>query len=119
MITCQTSFYKMSHEESSNNENQSDINGALKEILSELKGQKRELNSLKEEVRENSLSSGELKKLKNEKDIKWKFEGNRLQYEFNSGIEEKLKQVDWAIKKSKTGICIRIMHGNLRKNAGT
>ena len=101
MITCQTSFYKMSHEESSNNENQSDINGALKEILSELKGQKRELNSLKEEVRENSLSSGELKKLKNEKDIKWKFEGNRLQYEFNSDIEAKLKQVDWAVKNQK------------------
>ena len=83
-----------SNEKDNENLNQNNINGALKEILSELKGQKRELNSLKDEVRENSLSSGELKKLKKEKDIRWKFEGNRLQYEFNSEVEDNLKQLE-------------------------
>jgi hypothetical protein len=86
------------NEKDNENLNQNNINGALKEILSELKGQKRELNSLKDEVRENSLSSGELKK---EKDIRWKFEGNRLQYEFNSEVEDNLKQLDWAVKHHK------------------
>ena len=79
-----------------------DINGALREILAELKGQKNELNSLKLEVRENSVSSNDLKKLKVEKDIKWKFEGNRLQYEFKSATDDIVKQVEWAIQHQKS-----------------
>ena len=100
----------MSHLEDSENAiykdndnlNQSDINGALKETLSELKGQKRDLNSFKVGVRENSLSSGEFKKKEKDKDISWKFEGNRLEYQFNSVVEDNLKQLDWAIKHHKT-----------------
>ena len=50
------------------NLNTLEINETLKQLLSEVKGQKQELNSLKEEVRGTSVSvSSEVKKLKKEK----------------------------------------------------
>ncbi|KAL4220138.1 hypothetical protein ACF0H5_020550 [Mactra antiquata] len=80
------------------NLSQPDINGTSREILSELKGQKNELFSLEEEILDNSLSS-ELNKLNAESSIRWKFESNRLQYEFNSRLDDNLKQLDWAGKQ--------------------
>ncbi|XP_052791685.1 uncharacterized protein LOC128225828 [Mya arenaria] len=76
-------------------------NDSSHEILIELRGLKRDLSSLKDEVRENSVSASDLKKLKTEKDINWRFEGNRLQYEFNSAIDDNLKQLDWSVKNNK------------------
>ena len=50
------------------NLNTLEINETLKQFLSEVKRQKQELNSLKEEVRGTSVSvSSEVKKLKKEK----------------------------------------------------
>ena len=47
-----------------------EINATLTNILSELKGQKRELSSLKEDVRENCLAvSSDVKKLKIQRDL--------------------------------------------------
>ena len=55
-----------------------EINATLTNILSELKGQKRELSSLKEDVRVNCLSvSSDVKR-----DLVWKYEGNKIQYRF-------------------------------------
>ena len=58
-----------------------EINATLTNILSELKGQKRELSSIKEDVRENCLSvSSDVKKtLKIQRDLLWKYEGNKIQ----------------------------------------
>ena len=61
------------------NLNTLEINEPLKQLLNEVKGQKQELNSLKEEVRGTSVSvSSEVKKLKKEKELKWRFEGQRF-----------------------------------------
>jgi len=35
------------------------------------------------------------------KDIKWRFEGNKQQYVFNSEIEESIKQCMWALQNQK------------------
>ncbi|XP_052783266.1 complement C1q-like protein 4 [Mya arenaria] len=46
-----------------------------------------ELSSLKQEVHGNSYSvSPEVKKLKTEQDIKWRFEGNKVQFNFNNEL---------------------------------
>ena len=80
----------------------SDLHSTLKELESELRGQKREISSLKEEVRGNSVTvSTEVKNLKTEKEINWRFEGNKLQFQFNSEIEDSIKQGLWAIENKK------------------
>ena len=78
------------------------ISNNLETILLELCGQKSDLNSLKDEVRSHSMTVSEVKKLKTEKDIHWKFEGNRQQFEFNSEIEDLAKQGIWAFDNGKT-----------------
>ena len=77
------------------------ISNNLEAILVELCGQKSDLNSLKDEVRSHSMTVSEVKKLKTEKDIRWKFEGNRQQFEFNSEIEDLAKQGIWAFDNGK------------------
>ena len=77
----------------------SDLHSTLKKLVSELRGQNHEISSLKEEVRGNSVTvSTEVKKLKTEKEINWRFEGNKLQFQFNSDIEVSIKQGLWAIE---------------------
>ncbi|KAL4238606.1 hypothetical protein ACF0H5_003313 [Mactra antiquata] len=51
-----------------------DINRSLKDILEELRGQKSEINALKDEVKGNAACFSSVKKLKTEKDNRWKFE---------------------------------------------
>ena len=73
----------------------------MKELVSELQGQKREISSLKE-VKGNSVTvSTEFKKFKTKKEINWRFEGNKLQFQFNSEIEDSTKQGLWAIENKK------------------
>ena len=79
-----------------------EINATLTNILSELKGQKRELSTLKEDVRENCLAvSSDVKKLKIQRDLVWKYEGNKIQYKFNSDLEDTLKQIRWGVDNGK------------------
>ena len=85
----------MDTEESSGSTN-TDINNNLREILSELRKQQFEINSLK-----NNINSPVPVKLDTKKEIKWKFEGNRRQYEFNSEIEDFVKQSLWAVENQK------------------
>ncbi|KAH3699531.1 hypothetical protein DPMN_074488 [Dreissena polymorpha] len=42
---------------------------------------------------------------KKEKDVTWRFKGNRVQFEFNEDIADSLKQIDWCIGHGKTGYC--------------
>ena len=79
-----------------------EINATLTNILSELKGQKRELSTLKEDVRENCLAvSSDVKTLKIQRDLVWKYEGNKIQYKFNSDLEDTLKQIRWGVDNGK------------------
>ena len=84
-------------------ENQtSELNSTLKELITELRGQKREISALKDELRENSVNvTTEVKKLKSDKDISWRFDGNKLQYQFNTELEDLLQQSTWGIENSK------------------
>ena len=80
----------------------SDLNSTIRELIGELKGQKEELSSLRQEVRGQSVNvASEVKKLKTEKDIKWKSEGNKIQFTFNAELSDKLKQASWALANNK------------------
>ena len=85
------------------------ISNNLEAILLELRGQKSDLNSLKDEVRSHSMTVSEVKKLKTEKDIRRKFEGNRQQFEFNSEIEDLAKQGIWAFDNGKTDYAKKLL----------
>lgn len=45
--------------------------------------------------------STEVKKLKTEKDLIWRFEGNKLQFQFNLKIEDVTNQTLWALDNNK------------------
>ncbi|KAH3739081.1 hypothetical protein DPMN_045728 [Dreissena polymorpha] len=73
-----------------------DIHAKLNLLVSEFKNMK--------EVRGSALSAQEEVKLfKKEKDVTWRFNGNRVQFEFNEDIAGSLKQIDWSIEHGKTG----------------
>jgi hypothetical protein len=89
-----------SGEECASQENM-DLNSSIRELLVEMREQKREISSLKEEVRGNSLSvRSEVKKLKTEHELKWRYESNKIQHDFNSELHENISQVIWAIENS-------------------
>jgi len=90
-----------SGEECASQENM-DLNSSIRELLVEVREQKREISSLKEEVRGNSLSvRSEVKKLKTEHELKWRYESNKIQHEFNSELHETISQVLWAVENNK------------------
>ena len=99
------------------NLNTLEINETLKQLLSEVKGQKKqELNSLKEEVRDTSVSvSSEVKKLKKEKELKWRFEGHKIQFVFNTELEDGLKQALWAYNNKKGDYLVELLNQLLDK----
>ncbi|KAK3105258.1 hypothetical protein FSP39_020983 [Pinctada imbricata] len=55
------------------------------------------LDELKREV----VSNSQLKKFKSDAAVKWRFEGNRLQYSFNEELLDLVNQIDWALKYGK------------------
>ncbi|KAK3084775.1 hypothetical protein FSP39_018673 [Pinctada imbricata] len=75
---------------------------SLEDILERVERQgeslKRELSELKTEVRGSAQA---VKKLKSDSQIKWKYEGNKLQHNFNSDLLEDLEQVSWGLQNSK------------------
>jgi uncharacterized protein YfcZ (UPF0381/DUF406 family) len=65
-----------------------------------------ELSSLKKEVHNNNVSvSSEVKHLKAEQEKKWKFEGDKQPYCFNSELADIVKQASWAIEHGKIEYC--------------
>jgi hypothetical protein len=88
--------------ESFTSEQNTDLSSSIKELLSEVREQRHEINSLKDEVRGNSLSlKSEVKRFKCEQDFKWRFEGNKIQHQFNTELFENLSQVIWALENGK------------------
>ena len=71
----------------------------LSTILSELTSLKREVHGTNQNV------ATEVKKLKTKKDLRWKFQGNKSQYDFNCDIVDTLKQAEWAIENHKLEHC--------------
>ena len=82
---------------------------SLRELLNVVKSQgasitalqtqvSQDLNELKQEVHG---SATQVKKLKSDTLVKWRSEGNRIQYTFNSEVSEELEQVNWAIDNGK------------------
>lgn len=85
---------------------QSEI-GALQLVLSELR---REVSSLREEVQGSSFSvQSEVKKLKTAKDLVWKFQGNKANFDFNLDLDENVKQAVWALEHSKIDYCAELL----------
>ena len=69
-----------------NNSNGNNVSSQLNIIL-------KELSNLKQEVYGTNVSvASEVKKLKSEKDIVWRFAGNKIQYDFNSDCSDVVKQ---------------------------
>ena len=73
------------------------LNASIQELLVEVRDQKRQISSIQEEVRANSvIVSSQVKKLKTEQAYTWKRPGNRVQYLFNSEVQDNIKQSQWA-----------------------
>ena len=59
--------------------------------------------------------ASEVKKIKTVNDIRWRFEGNRLQFEFNSELEDSLKQTLWALENEKREYALKLLNGSCEK----
>ena len=68
---------------------------SIKTLNAKLSG---ELSELKEEVHG---SSRVIKKLKTEVQYSWRYEGNKIQFLFNTELLEELSQLDWALSHAK------------------
>ncbi|MEW8544358.1 MAG: hypothetical protein AB2693_12560 [Candidatus Thiodiazotropha sp.] len=87
-----------------------DINGQLREVLSELRNQREQVESLKEEFQGSAFNvAAEVKKLKTGKDLNWKYQGNKIQFEFNNEIDEIAKQTSWAVEHGKIDYCKELL----------
>ena len=87
-----------------------ELNNNLRELIDELRGQKQELTSLREEVRGKSLAvETEVKRIKSGQDIKWRYEGNKVQFEFNSYLEDNLKQTISGLENGKSEYSIELL----------
>ncbi|XP_060567344.1 uncharacterized protein LOC132726093 [Ruditapes philippinarum] len=88
---------------------QSDINQTLQLVLDQLKGQRQEISSLREDVKGNNFSvTSEVKKLK-EKELSWKKEGNKIQYTFNYQVSDLVGQATWAIQNNKLDYALDLL----------
>lgn len=86
------------------------LDGKLDEILNQLSAQKddirreveRQISGLKETVSEsNQAVSLEVKKIRSEVDYSWRKEGNKIQFVFNSEVEEIVRQAGVSIDSGK------------------
>ena len=67
------------------------VQDQLREVLSELRDQREQVQSPKEELQGSALSvASEVKKLK--KDVVWKYQANKIQFDFNNQVDEVVKQ---------------------------
>lgn len=82
----------------------------LDDILHHVRGQKEELeqaiedrfNQLKGELQGATLSvTNEVKRIKKDREIQWRSKGNRIQFEFNTEVNECLSQISWALENRK------------------
>ena len=78
------------------------LSSSIKELLAEVRDQKRQIISIQDEVRANSaIVSSQVKKLKSEQEYTWKRPGNKIQFVFNSEVHDNVKQCLWALENDK------------------
>ena len=78
------------------------LEGKLDQILEQLSAQKEDISQLQTDLRQNSKTvSTEVKKIKERADFSWRKPGNKIQYLFNSEIEETFNQANWAVENQK------------------
>ena len=93
----------------------SELRDSLREVLLELREQKEELNLLRNDVRNSNVSvRSEVQKLK-AKELSWKHEGHKIQFNFNSELEEALEQTIWAIQNRKEEYAIETIKESIDK----
>ena len=81
----------------------SELNSDIRTLLAEVREQRRELHSFKEELRGDCLSvKADVKRLKKEQELKWRYEGNKIQHGFNASLLDNLKQALWPLDNCKT-----------------
>ncbi|XP_068223977.1 uncharacterized protein [Palaemon carinicauda] len=92
----------MSHsEDQMEQQNSGGIEFVLQQVLEQLKQQKSELNHLREEVKDSKVSVKSEVTMLLEKELTWKREGNKQQYNFNCDIDQDCVQALWAITNNK------------------
>ena len=92
------------------------LDGKLDEILAQLSSQKEDISNLKSELKQNTKAvSSQVKKIKSESDFSWKRQGNKIQFTFNSDLEDFLKQGIWAIENEKTDYAVELLSETLEK----
>ena len=80
----------------------------------------KKLTALKRDIQEGSLSNSDsiAKKLKEESKISFKFEGNKKQFYFNSGLAEKVQSTSTALGKRKLEVvrsCLEELDSDIKK----
>ncbi|KAK3096538.1 hypothetical protein FSP39_001115 [Pinctada imbricata] len=88
-------------------DSESDV--SLRQILETVQSQALSINDLKSQVtselselkQEVHGSSAQVKKFKSDALVKWRSEGHRIQFVFNSEVAEELTQITWAIDNNK------------------
>jgi len=71
----------------------------LRDLFNEIKQQRLEVQTLREEVKGSSENvASEVKKIKTVSDLKWKFQGNKIQFDFNSNIVDVVNQISWSVQ---------------------
>lgn len=96
-------------------------NITLRDILEQVKSQKSELKEyldkrLSEVGNESAdVALSEVKQLKENREITWNREGNKIQFQFNNGIIDDLAQALWAIQYKKLDYCTELINQALDK----
>jgi hypothetical protein len=83
---------------------------SMADLLVELRSQKDDIkvyvnnkvSSLRQEIQGANISvSTELKKIKGDRENTWKLRGNKIQYNFNTEVQEALSSINWMIDNGK------------------
>ena len=78
------------------------LEGKLDQILEQLSAQKEDISQLQTDLTQSFKTvSTEVKKIKERADFSWRKPGNKIQYLFNSEIEETFNQANWAVENQK------------------
>ena len=78
------------------------LSSSIKELLSEVRDQKRQIITIQEEVRANSaIVSSQVKKMKSKLEYTWKRTGNKIQFCFNSELQDNIKKSLWVLENDK------------------
>ncbi|KAH3784091.1 hypothetical protein DPMN_162042 [Dreissena polymorpha] len=83
-----------------------DLHYKLNLLFDELREQNCMVQNLKDELKGTAVTAfEEAKRLKKEKEMTWRFKGNKAQHEFNEEIVNILKHIEWSTEHGKDEYC--------------